>query len=175
MATFSQQQRVQVLSEQVRHLARLFNRPGPAQFRVARKDILLAIATEGALAVPYLARSIGTSRQNVQLIIDRLAQDGCIESCDNPAHKRSPLYRLTPIGAEALATARQAETRILEQLALPAEQIEMAIDVLKRLGQHLGLGKASQTHQTFRKPRKPSIPTAPSEEIDEHELPVNLL
>lgn len=174
MATVSQH-RIQVLSEQVRHLARLFNRPGPGQFRVARKDILLAIASEGALAVPFLARSIGTSRQNVQSIIDRLAQDGCIEPCDNPAHKRSPLYRLTPIGVEALARARRAEARSLEQLALPAEQVELAIDVLKRIGAHLGLGKASQTQQTFRQPRKASIPPARSEEIDEHELPVNLL
>jgi len=174
MAAFSQQ-RVQVLSEQVRHLARLLNRPG--QFRGARQRILLAIANEGALAVPSLARTIGTSRQNVQLLIDRLAQDGCIEPCDNPAHKRSPLYRLTPTGAEALTKARQAETRILERLALPAEQIEMAIEVLKRIGQDLGAANSGQpqTNQPLRKPRKASIPTVPSEEIDEHELPVNLL
>src|SRR6185369_13065046 len=174
MATFGQQ-RVQVLSEQVRHLARLLNRPG--QFRGARQRILLAIASEGALSVPYLARTTGTSRQNVQLLIDRLAQDGCIEPCDNPAHKRSPLYRLTPIGGEALTRARRAEAPVLERLALPAEQIEMAIEVLKRIGQHLGAANSGQpqTNQPLRKPRKASIPTVPSEEIGEHELPVNLL
>ena len=168
------QQRLQVLSEQVRYLARLFNRPGPGQVRVAHKDILLTIASEGPQAVPFLARIIGTSRQNVQSIIDRLVQDGCLEPCDNPAHKRSPLHRLTPIGVELLATMRRTQPPMLAQLALSADQIEVAIDVLQRIGQHLGPCKAIQTHPTLRKPRKVSIPPR-SEEIDENELPVNLL
>jgi DNA-binding MarR family transcriptional regulator len=176
----------QVLSEEIVRLARLLSRPGADHFRAARKEILKAIADNGQLAVPHLARTVGTSRQNIQLIIDRLKAEGCVEASNNPAHKRSPLYRLTPQGLEVLALASRAESQMFERLDLSEAQIQAALQVLSQISQHLG----SSPVAVIRTPRvgvarratpgpEPTALVPKPEgwiaEVEGNELPVNLL
>jgi DNA-binding MarR family transcriptional regulator len=182
----------QLLSEEVVHLARLLNRPGYDRFRATRKEILQAIADHEGLTVPHLARIIGTSRQNIQFIIDRLKSEGCVDTSDNPAHKRSPLFSLTPHGSEVLVLASRAESRMSERLDLSEAQILAALQVLSHISQQLGSNRTSRTSRTSRARRLPTaavrrskaspLPIPPGREhepfvpeMEANELPVNLL
>lgn len=65
----------------------------------ARWQMLGAIALAGApLATPALAAAMGVSRQGAQKQLDLLLADGLVDLEPNPAHARSPLYRLTAAG-----------------------------------------------------------------------------
>ena len=48
--------------------------------------------------VPQIARATGTSRQNIQMVVNRLQRSGYIELMTNPSHKRSPRVVLTERG-----------------------------------------------------------------------------
>ena len=176
----------QVLSEEIVRLARLLNRPGSDRFRVARKAILQTIANNEQLAVPHLARMVGTSRQNTQLIIGRLKAEGCVDASDNPAHKRSPLYRLTPRGLEVLARANLAESQMSERLDLSEAQIQAALQVLSQISQHLGSSpvavirtpRVAVARRATPGPEPTGLVPKPEgwiAEVEGNELPVNLL
>src|SRR6266404_3443610 len=61
-------------------------------------NVLTLLAKHGALTVPQIGRLNSTSRQNIQIIVNRLARENCVELAHNPAHKRSELVRLTDRG-----------------------------------------------------------------------------
>ena len=68
----------------------------------ARWQVLGAIAraTE-APSIPQIADAMGITRQAVLKQINVLTGDGLVDALPNPAHKRSPLYALTPRGEAA--------------------------------------------------------------------------
>ncbi len=68
----------------------------------AQGDILERIGQLAPATVPAVARSLGVSRQHVQVQVTALQQAGLIQALDNPAHKRSPLWRATEAGVWAL-------------------------------------------------------------------------
>jgi DNA-binding MarR family transcriptional regulator len=97
--------------------------------------VLQAIAREGQQGVPEIARSQAVSRQNVQMIINRMLARGYVEELSNPAHKRSLLFTLTEAGHSILAdhkTARKVwETKLVE--SLDGAELHAALSALSRI------------------------------------------
>lgn len=75
------------------------------------------IAADRAQPVAWLARDMGTSRQNLQRIINDLARDGLVALKDNPHHRRAPLVELTPQGRKAFEAAMALQSAWAEGLA----------------------------------------------------------
>ena len=72
----------------------------------ARWQVLGAIVAAGRpQPVAWLARDLGGNRQNVQRIVNDLAQEGLVTFAPNPHHKRAQLVVLTDKGAAAAASA----------------------------------------------------------------------
>ena len=77
---------------------RLAGRVGQTQARWQA----LSVASEGDWTVPGIASRLGVTRQAVQRVTDDLEAAGLIRYDENPAHKRSPLVRLTDEGRAVL-------------------------------------------------------------------------
>ncbi|MGW8974006.1 MarR family winged helix-turn-helix transcriptional regulator [Streptomyces platensis] len=115
--------------------------------------LLDALRTEGPRTVPQLARSMGLDRQPVQRWVNHAAELGLVVTAPNPAHRRSPLIRLTGEGTAAIRGVQQFEaTELRQRLAdLPAEDVRTALHVLDRLGEefrHLANGSRVQREET---------------------------
>ncbi len=106
---------------------------GPLGLTSARWQMLGAIALADApLTAPQVGAAMGVTRQGAQKQLNLLLEQGMLESCSNPAHQRSPLYRLTPMGralyaqADALWSAQAAQLAAL----LPPPQLEATTQTL---------------------------------------------
>src|SRR5437867_4729087 len=68
----------------------------------ARWQVLGAVAlAERPLTVPQIARRMGLTRQSVQASVNRLLDEGLVQTDHNPDHRRSVLVRLTKLGRDA--------------------------------------------------------------------------
>jgi DNA-binding MarR family transcriptional regulator len=104
---------------------------------------VLSVVSEGDWTASDAARRLGVSRQNVQRIADALVADGLIAPEANPRHRRAPLLRLTPDGADVLAAiTREAEPWLAEVASVlrPGE-----VDRARRLLQRLTAGTGRHT------------------------------
>ncbi|MEQ8395577.1 helix-turn-helix domain-containing protein [Thalassobaculum sp.] len=81
------------------------------------RAVMEALALAGAQTVPDIARARGVSRQHIQIIMNTLQERDLAVSHDNPAHKRSPLYELTPSGRTTFELMRKREAEPLGRLA----------------------------------------------------------
>jgi DNA-binding MarR family transcriptional regulator len=105
----------------------------PLQLTSARWQMLGALALAGApLTAPQIGDAMGVTRQGAQKQLNLLLDQGLIETRANPAHRRSPLYVLTPDG---LALYRQIDAmwvQMAEQLAkhLTAREATAALAAL---------------------------------------------
>lgn len=80
----------------------------PEGLTSARWQMLGALALAGQpLTAPQIAASMGVTRQGAQKQLNLLAHSGLIEACDNPQHKRSPLFVLTPKGQQTYDSVDQ--------------------------------------------------------------------
>jgi DNA-binding MarR family transcriptional regulator len=80
----------------------------PLGLTSARWQILGAMALANRpMTVPQIGEAMGVTRQGAQKQIHLLQQQQLVESMVNPAHRRSPLYSLTPQG---LALYRQVDS-----------------------------------------------------------------
>lgn len=71
----------------------------PYDLTSARWQMLGALQIAGQpQTAPQIAGAMGVSRQGAQKQLNLLVEAGLIEKRPNPAHLRSPLYRLTDIG-----------------------------------------------------------------------------
>ena len=75
------------------------------------------IAADRAQPVAWLARDMGTSRQNLQRIINDLARDGLVALKVNPHHRRAPLVELTMQGREVFDAAMVLQAAWADELA----------------------------------------------------------
>jgi DNA-binding MarR family transcriptional regulator len=114
---------------------------------VAARGLLQSLQDQGPKSVPALARLGSSSRQNVQIMANRLQRIGCVEFVPNSAHKRSALLRLTSKGQAALAASKQHENRLLETLTSHFSPVELAatLGFLKRLKSALTEGRDAST------------------------------
>lgn len=82
-------------------------RVAPLGLTSARWQMLGAIVLAGTpLTAPQIGAAMGVTRQGAQKQLNLLLDQGLIEARANPAHRRSPLYLLTPRG---LALYRKAD------------------------------------------------------------------
>ena len=142
-------------------------RPLPSAVR----GVLELLQRHGPMSVPALARARGTSRQNLQIIANRLTKEGWAGRATNPRHKRSELVSITANGSAMLASGQAAQTELLEKLlaATSPREVSSCLKLLQRLRQML-LGKLP-----VMPPERPHPKPGPLAQPVESELPVNLL
>jgi DNA-binding MarR family transcriptional regulator len=89
----------------------------------------------GPQTVPQIARARFSSRQNIQILVNRLQKEGLLEFVGNPEHKRSVLVRLTHRGQAAIAEASREEAELNTKLLPSFSQTELtfAAEVLNKL------------------------------------------
>lgn len=106
----------------------------------ARWQVLGALAlAERALTVPQIARRMGLTRQAVQASVNRLRSAGLVDADENPDHRRSPLIRMTEIGAARYAALDRRQIRWVNELAAGLAHSELATTarVLQELSERL--------------------------------------
>ena len=71
--------------------------------------LVLETVGEAPATVAHIARGLGYTRQSVQRVADLLSQDGLTQYAANPAHQRSQLVRITPLGRSTLSSIQRAQ------------------------------------------------------------------
>jgi DNA-binding MarR family transcriptional regulator len=157
---------------------------GPGELLGAEHAVLDIIERVGALTVPQIARERSTSRQNIQILVDRLAAQGRIELVTNPAHKRSDLVRLTERGRTWLAAGEEGRRQTLLEVGSQLSELEInsTTCVLRKVHSLLsGAPEKDQVGNTARSRRAPSgraqaSPSVIAEaESEREDFPINLL
>lgn len=106
----------------------------------ARWQILGAITAADRLQpVAWIARDLGANRQNVQRIVNDLAEEGLVSFEPNPHHRRAQLVVLTDKGRQAFDAAMSLQAPWVNRLSdgLAVEEIEAAHLVVIRLQKNL--------------------------------------
>ena len=179
------QERLEALLVEVNGLANRLKSTDPhATLPSASRAALQVLQRHGPQTVPQIARARFSSRQNIQILINRLQEEGLVEFVTNPDHKRSALVRLTPRGsaviAEAGKEAAELTTRILPSFS--QSELSSATDVLSRLRSLLqpgqdpfraGMEKVSPSPAPSAPVHREPVSESPS--TDEGDLPVSLL
>ena len=103
------------------------------------RAVLEYLGDDGAASVPQIARDKNVSRQHIQIIADRLREDGLVRLRDNPAHKRSALIAMTARGRTAFQRIRVKEQVVLQELGrrLDPRQLAAAVTVIGQLRDQL--------------------------------------
>lgn len=146
------------------------------------------------LTVPQIARQRGTSRQNIQVLVDRLAEAGLVEYVANPDHQRSERLKLTSAGRRSHTSAIHRQATWLAELLpqVTEEELRSCIGLLGRIREKLGGRKQAGARPVKRISKKrskeklpppvqrvePVVESAPEELPDDSppaEFPVNLL
>jgi DNA-binding MarR family transcriptional regulator len=151
-------------------------------------NVLRVLSESGPLTVPQIARLRSTSRQNIQILVNRLEADGCVSLAENPAHKRSVLVHLTANGQRLFEGARSKETGFMTSLAgnVSEADIVAANSLLRQFRSRLETVEATPSpERRIRKNRtnagsvpvrrEPSPREAPADEPATGDLPYNLL
>lgn len=104
----------------------------------ADRAVLEFLYPEKALSVPEIAARYQVSRQHIQVTVNALREDGCLETRPNPRHKRSPLIALTHRGRELFRKIRTAETELVDDLfaGIPMADIECTRRTLQAMYFH---------------------------------------
>lgn len=84
----------------------------------ALRSILRSLDKLGEQTVPQMARARAVSRQHVQALVNQLVEERLVELISNPAHKRSPLARLTPLGKKTVDAMNNNEAGLLSKAGL---------------------------------------------------------
>ena len=113
----------------------------------ARWQIMGAIAyADRPRTVAWLARDLGSNRQNVQRIVNDLKKEGLVVFETNPQHKRAQLVVLTVQGRKAYNSAVNVWYRAADELAagLSQEALALSADVLGTLYGKLAASAAQE-------------------------------
>ena len=89
------------------------------------RSILRTLNKVGELTVPQMARERAVSRQHVQMLVNRLADEGYVEFIENPAHKRSAFVRLTARGKKTVEAMNRREEKLLSKGSIGATDQQM--------------------------------------------------
>jgi DNA-binding MarR family transcriptional regulator len=133
------------LLEEVRLLARRLSYAGNTNgdgFAAGALGVMRTLSEHGAQTAPQIGRLRGTSRQNIQILVNRLADDGLVEFVRNPAHKRSELVRLTELGKTTFEKEHGQEAAFVAGVAsqLPEADVEAVSLVLQKIRDMMGEG-----------------------------------
>lgn len=83
---------------------------------VGVRAVLDLLRRHGPMTVPQMGRAQAISRQFVQRMVNDAAARGLVESVPNPAHRRSPLIRLTDGGRAAIEAVVAREHAVLRNV-----------------------------------------------------------
>lgn len=160
-----------------------YSRMGDAEEEIpaAGLRVLDSLLDSGPQTVPQLARQWSTSRQNLQIIINRLQKAKLVELQPNPAHKRSGLFRLTSAGEQAATRMSTRNSSLLAYLTpkFGEAEVKSACEVMDRLGEAI----RAYCAECQRVPEPPEQSSSPAEAAPARgfsaapaeEMPVNLL
>ena len=196
---------IQSLFAQIRALADRQRRAtslGTNGFPRMGRAILQVLNAHGSLTVPHIARLCCTSRQNIQMWVNRLKASGHVDFISNPAHKKSDLVRLTETGRVFSTSLTEREAELLELASSRVSQAEVlsVTAVLRRIEQLLSAdpklpeeaaGSSRKARQAIRRVapnrRKIASPKSKPQSVEtpgaapqgspaaEEEFPLNLL
>jgi DNA-binding MarR family transcriptional regulator len=135
------------------------------------------------MTVPQLARLRGTSRQNIQVLVNSLLRDTWITTRHNPAHRSSDFLVLTDKAQTTVPSFGEAEghwqaavladSELRTELQAVTQRLE---NVRKKLTERLAIVAETEQHQHAPKPDTAGRKTAPAVTLAApEELPVNLL
>jgi len=100
---------------------------------------VLGAAREEPRTVSQIGRRMGLTRQGVQRVANMLVRDRMADFVPNPDHRRSPILRLTPRGADVLARINAAQAvwsnEMTEGLRLP--DLEAAVRAIREVTERL--------------------------------------
>lgn len=99
------------------------------------RSLLRSLDKHGEQTVPQMARDRAVSRQNIQTLVNQLADAGHVELVENPAHKRSPFIRLTPRGKRTVAAMNRREHKLLSKsgVGAPDKKMREAAETLRNV------------------------------------------
>jgi DNA-binding MarR family transcriptional regulator len=105
----------------------------------AMRELLVSLAETGPSTVADVGRTRGVSRQNIQILVNRMEKQGLITLTDNPRHRRSPLVELTDNGMAALRSVEAREAPLGAELAkaLTADEASQVVAALQALRNRL--------------------------------------
>lgn len=112
----------------------------PLGLTSARWQMLGALALAGhPLTAPQVGQAMGVTRQGAQKQLNLLAESGLVSAHANPAHRRSPLYALTPRGRQRYLQAEKLWTAEAAKLAgrISPAQVRAAQAALDAMQGHL--------------------------------------
>jgi DNA-binding MarR family transcriptional regulator len=177
---------IQALLSEIRSLAIRLRQgvaPRPDGLPPGGQQVLEILLLRGEQTVPQIARLRGTSRQNIQILVNRLQTDGCVDLISNPAHKRSCLVRVTEKGSQMMSAARRTNDSSLAVLSslVPVADVLSTTATLRRIRQtfkaaELPLPETPRPVPPKRKRAAPSQNVVSQETfLEEYQLPINLL
>ena len=116
--------RLRVVADQIHHRGETTG---------ALRSILRSLYKMGEQTVPQMARARAVSRQHVQAIVNQLLAEGLVELTPNPAHKRSPLARLTTLGKKTVDAMNRNEAGLLSKadLRVTDKDLRQAAETLR--------------------------------------------
>lgn len=106
----------------------------------ARWQVMGAIAlADRPLTVPQIARRMGLTRQAVQASVNRMLDEGLLESKNNPDHRRSPHVQFSARGRRTYAALQRRQASWVNELATGLERsdLDTALRVLQELSARL--------------------------------------
>lgn len=92
----------------------------------ADRAVMEFLYPDKKMSVPDIARRYQVSRQHVQATVNRLVDEGLVQSVENPRHKRSHLLRLSEPGREAFGAIRRSEHELIDKIFADISDSEMA-------------------------------------------------
>ncbi|MEE8295024.1 MAG: MarR family winged helix-turn-helix transcriptional regulator [Sphingomonadales bacterium] len=79
-------------------------------------DVLRFVGSKDQKTVPHVARRLGVSRQNIQVIVNKLMKKELAFTITNPDHKLSSFIALTEKGVNVSVALSDHEREIFEKL-----------------------------------------------------------
>lgn len=99
----------------------------PHGLSTARWQVLGAIALAPQPPnVPQIAAAMGVTRQGVLKQVNLLVEEGLVQALPNPAHKRSPLYALTPVGQTSFDAIDARWNKHAQKMAAEFSAVDLA-------------------------------------------------
>ena len=108
---------------------------GDAEATAGRRGLLSELLTDGPATVPALAGRRHVSRQHIQVLVNRLVEEGLVSLEPNPRHKRSRLVTITALGRKTASDMLAKEKDLLRRFpaAVAPKEVAQASAVLRRV------------------------------------------
>lgn len=105
----------------------------------AERGVLRDLFIEGEATAPDMARRKPVTRQSIQPVLDNLVAKGFARGVDNPHHKRSKLYSLTPAGVAHCVELQNRELATIRDMlnGMSPADFAAAADALRAMNARL--------------------------------------